>query len=133
MAELSHSGIGEIERQASAILHPKGAQAILVATVSGLPVLRVAREGYDRELIELDRLAAWAAELANLTFKTAGELHGAPLLRAELRFDDQAVLLLRDDPFVVLVSWLPVAGKPLGGSREDGLRDLLQTLHDELN
>jgi predicted regulator of Ras-like GTPase activity (Roadblock/LC7/MglB family) len=133
MGETSHSGIGEIERQALSILHPKGAQAILVTTVSGLPVLRVAREEYDRERIDLDRLSAWAAELANVTFSTAGEMHGGVLLRAELRFDDEAILLLRDDPFVMVVSWMPVAGKPLGGSREDGLRDLLQTLHEELN
>ncbi|MFH0883115.1 MAG: hypothetical protein V2A56_09020 [bacterium] len=133
MAETSNSGIGEIERQALDILHPKGAQAILVATVSGLPVLRVVREGYTRDRIDLDRFAAWAAELANVTFNTAGEMHGSALLRAEFRFDDEAVLLLRDDPFVLLVSWMPVAGKPLGGSREDGLRDLLQTLHEELN
>ena len=133
MSEVSKSGIGEIEQQAREVLHPKGAQAILVTTVSGLPVLRVAREGHDPARIDLDKLAAWAAELANVTFYTAGEMHGRPLLRAEFRFEDQAVLLLRDDPFVLLVSWLPVAGKPLGGAREDGLRSLLQSLHDELN
>ncbi len=133
MENAAESGIGEVEKIARGMLHPKGPQAILVASVSGLPILRVVRRDYDRDSVDLDRLAAWAAELANGTFQTAEQLHGRELLRAEFRFEDEAVLLLRNDPFVLLVSWLPASGKTLGGSREDELQDLLQTLHEELN
>jgi len=126
----SGHGFEEIRRKAGGLLHAKGPQDLLVATVTGLPILFRSR---DREEPDLDELAAWAAELANLTFATASHLNSGELQRVELRFEKKSYLLMRDDPFVLLIRFPETAGKPLGAGRLDDLAELLQQLHEELN
>lgn len=124
------SGVGHLEELAKGLLHAKGPQSLFVGTVTGLPVLHVQRSSDE---VDLDRLAAWTAETATLSFKTAGEMAGRKAKRVDLRFDDETMLLLLDDPFVLSITFLPQSGSELSGSREEKLNKLIEALHEELN
>jgi predicted regulator of Ras-like GTPase activity (Roadblock/LC7/MglB family) len=122
--------MAKIEAQAADLLHPKGPQSVLICSLSGLPVLHVSRV---KTSVDQDEVAAWLAELAAGLFDAARVVMGETPSRAELRSQSKALLLLRDDPFVVAVEFPPASGKPLGGSRSQDLQKLIDALHEELN